>query len=634
MAHYKPIFTIRVVKTSLTKEPDVISAALTRVTVSLEHPETRQSQIEMAEVVATAIDDRSPLIVEAGTGVGKSLGYLVPVALSKKKTIIATATKALQDQLSKKDAPALAAAGLHPVVGVLKGRANYLCIQKMTAVTSQVHLDFDDEASLAQKRVAEWANVTTTGDRDEMTFPVPAPVWAALSMSSDECPGADRCPFGKVCFTEKARRDAARADILVVNSALYGAHLAHGANLLPPHEVVVFDEAHELPDVLTRALGVELSPGRLRALSPIIKSLDQVSLLSALDTLLSAASALETALAKRPSDEKTGLDRASTSALILAEVSLDSLGAGLEALADLTSQDEMLRLSALSMIARLRQDISRFLAPSPGDLLYVEGQVRPVLVCSPVELGPALAEVWAGVTPIFTSATIPPFLSETLGIPEPTTLALSSPFDYATHALLYIPSHLPDRRSKEAARAIARDLADLITASGGRCLALFTSYQALNEIGQIVRSRLQTPLLLQGDLPRSALLQNFSASEEVSLFATMGFWQGVDVPGRSLSLLAIDRLPFARPDDPLLNARRELAGPRAFYTVDLPRAAMLLTQGVGRLIRSASDQGVVVVYDNRLLTSSYKNVLLDRLPPMRRTSDEAEALSFIRSIIS
>lgn len=610
---------------------ETLTESLARVTGTLSAGEPRQSQISMAHLVADALETGTPLIVEAPTGVGKSLGYLVPVALSRRKTIISTATKALQDQLIQKEVPSLHAAGIPISASVLKGRVNYLCQQKLSRQRMNPPIGLDPVASSGYATIIEWSERTSTGDRDELTDGASSAVWSSFAMSSEECPGADRCPMGQICYAERAQRLAKESDIVIVNSALYGAHLAHGSTFLPAHEIVVFDEAHELPDILTRALGVEISPPRIRSLSPLIRALDNVSFFSPLEELMSLASDLEKDLADYDSRADAALTPSLVQDLIALELALEGLATRLESLSadhDIT----IIGASAQSFINRLRDDIARFLAPNDGDLLYVHGFPRRVLVCSPVSLGPALAQTWSELTPIFTSATIPTYLPEAIGLAEHSYDKLDSPFDYASNSLLFVPPNISDRRDPDTEIQIANHLAHLIEISRGRCLALFTSHRALQEIGRRVQGLAGTPILLQGDRPRATLLREFTENEEVSLFATMGFWQGVDIPGRSLSLLAIDRLPFSRPDDPLLNARRELAGPSAFYTIDLPRAAMMLAQGVGRLIRSSSDKGVVVVYDSRLATAKYKNVLLNRLPPMRRTVDENLVEHFLQQI--
>ncbi|HUC05566.1 MAG TPA: ATP-dependent DNA helicase, partial [Acidimicrobiales bacterium] len=293
---------------------------------------------------------------------------------------------------------------------------------------------------------------------------------------------------------------------------------------------------------------------------------------------------------------------------------------------------------ALSAGANLAADLHRLTGRRDGEVAWVDGSARAVrLRLSPVDVGPALASVlWGEVTAVLTSATVPPLLAPRVGLAEFETeeLNVGSPFDYRGHALLYVARHLPDRRAPDAEEALHVELGRLIGAAGGRTLALFTSRRATEEAAAALAPELPYPLLVQGELPKARLLEVFAEEEASCLFATMGFWQGVDVPGRALSLLTLDRLPFPRPDDPLLGARRERAGGRGFSLVDLPRAATLLAQGSGRLIRSAQDRGVVAVLDPRLATASYRGVLLAALPPMRRTVDFSEVAEFLRRALS
>jgi ATP-dependent DNA helicase DinG len=283
----------------------------------------------------------------------------------------------------------------------------------------------------------------------------------------------------------------------------------------------------------------------------------------------------------------------------------------------------------------LGSDLARLAAVSADEVAWVDDGRTPSLRLSPIDVGPLLSEhLWESVTGILTSATIPIGVADRLGLPGSETdhLDVGSPFDYREHAMLYVARSLPDRRRPESEPALHDELVELITAAGGRTLGLFTSWRAMHAAADAVRGRLEVPLFIQSDLPKAALVQAFSADESACLFATMGFWQGVDIPGRTLSLVTIDRIPFPRPDDPVLEARRDRAGNSAFSTIDLPRAGTLLAQGAGRLIRSASDRGVVAVLDSRLATARYRNALLARVPPMKRSVDRAEVEHFLREI--
>ena len=622
---------------------EAVTAALDRVTAALPAAERRLGQEQMAGAVAEAIYRGRNVVIEAGTGIGKSLAYLVPVALSKKRTVIATATKALQDQLRDKEVPALRAAGVPIESAVLKGRQNYLCRQRLHDVAEpgavDVELDLGDDApegvAAHLRRIVAWSQSTDTGERDRLGFEPDARAWSRVSMPAEECPGADRCPFGGTCFAEDAKRRAERADVIIVNDALYGAHLSTGQTLLPHHEVVVFDEAHELDEILSRSLGIELSAARLRGVAGLARSSGVADAKPVADDLLAAADLLAGVLLQRvAAGSQVGLDVATRAALDDALRATERLVVAVEA-APPNAGGDLRRLSARGAAVHLRSDLVRLADPGEDDLVFIEGTERSAtLVRAPIEVGGLLASsLWTEVTAVLCSATIPAGLEDRLGlhVSPAERLTIPSPFDYEHHSLLYVPTHLPDRRHGDAEDAIAAELIELIRAAGGRTLALFTSRRALEAVGRAVREEVGTPILLQGERSREALLAQFGEDEATSLFATMGFWQGVDVPGRTLSLLTIDRLPFGRPDDPMLEARRERAGDAAFRTVDLPRAAMLLAQGVGRLIRTAEDRGVVAVLDTRLATATYRSSMLGRLPKMRRTTSHAEVVAFLEA---
>ena len=709
--------------------------------------EDRPGQLRMARAVAAAIDSGRHLVVAAGTGTGKSLAYLVPAVMSGARVVVATATKALQDQLAGKDLPAISGALGQPVsFAVLKGRANYLCLERAAEVTGRgLQQDLESAAEAARvddetppdtvvagrrrgaapgerssrseggrlvedlRRLLAWSRETSTGDRGDLPFEPHPRAWGMLSVGPRECPGAHRCPEGAQCFAERARQRAAGADVVVVNTHLYGAHLASGGTVLPPHDVVIFDEAHELEDVMAQSLGVVLAPGRLRALDASARAFLDDGETSGLDDVadrlrtLLAAHAGQRVLGREPalSASRAGRPQARPSARerhlfgLPPGDSVERAGAGddgpppgtvhrdeppateLTSLLELTRarveqlrsrlaaatgaadpggrrggarraapgsgrprqvHDAAARARALTAAARVEEDLSRLLSPRDTDVVWVDGTLRaPVLRLSPVDVAPALAAtLWGSVRSVLTSATVPPRLTSRLGLDHFDTdqLDVGSPFDFGSHALLYVARHLPDPRQEGARSAILDELATLVTAAGGRTLALFTSRQAAVDAATALGARLPFTVLVQGDFPKSRLLEEFARDETSCLFATLGFWQGVDVPGRALSLVTVDRLPFGRPGDPLLDARRERAGDASFALVDLPRAATLLAQGVGRLIRSNADRGAVAVLDPRLATASYRNVLLAALPPMRRTVDRDDVTSFLRTILT
>lgn len=669
---------------------DDVVAALAEVAAALPGGgERRDGQRAMARAVERSLADDRHLVVQAGTGIGKSLAYLVPAAMSGRRVVIATATKALQDQLADNDLPLVEQAlGGGVTYAVLKGRSNYLCRQRVVEVGGggdQLELDTDvadtagaggpsaarngirsaDPGRVAEqvRRLVRWGEETETGDRAELAFEPNERAWAMVSTTARDCPGAFRCPSGRDCFAEEARRRAADADIVVVNTHLYGAHVASGGAVLPDHDVVVFDEAHEVEEVMTDSLGVEIGPGRFRALAAAARPLigdDPAA--SVVDDVAEAADVLERALAPlagrrlappRRATEGTGGKEAAEAAADAGDEGAAIAPTLAMATGRLTRLSEVLRRTeggpgdedmdrrarrdrALLAAGHLSDDIDRVRTAGDDQVAWVDGGPRfPTLRISPIDVGPLLSEpLWQSVTGVLTSATVPLGLPARLGLPAATTdeLDVGSPFDYRERALLYVARSLPDRRRSESEPALHDELEVLITAAGGRTLALFTSWRAMIAARDALAERLSFPLLAQSDRPKPALLDAFAADEATCLFATLGFWQGVDMPGRTLSLVTIDRIPFPRPDEPVLQARRERAGPRAFATVDLPRAGTLLAQGAGRLIRSASDGGVVAVLDRRLATASYRRELLARVPPMKRTVDRAEVLAFLREI--
>jgi ATP-dependent DNA helicase DinG len=636
--------------------PDV-PRALERVVRALpQGGEAREGQRGMAEAVARAIEDRRHLVVQAGTGTGKSLAYLVPAILSGKRVVVATATKALQDQLATKDLPFLARHLGRPFrFAVLKGRSNYLCRQRAAEVAgggeqlgleespgwSEANGGSGSSASVATqaRRLLSWGARSGSGDRAELDFEPSPRAWGMVSVGPRECPGAHRCPSGEACFTEAARERAAAADIVVVNTHLYGAHLASGGAVLPEHDVVIFDEAHEVEDVMIAAFGAEVAAGRFRALARLVRAVVPRDELSIADDLAGAADGLDTALAphvgRRVHPES---DPQLAGALQVAAARLSRASAALRKADSDTGRDEpgsatAARSRAVLAAGHLAGDVATASDVGPEQVAWAEGPPHaPVLKVAPLDIGPMLADaLWARATVVLTSATIPPGVGRRLGVAQETNdqLDTGSPFPYATNALLYCATHLPDRRRDGAEGAVHEELRSLIEAAGGRTLALFTSWRAMEAAAEALRAQIPFRLMTQSELPKPALVEAFSSDESSCLFATMGFWQGVDVPGPALSLVVIDRIPFPRPDEPLLQARRERFGPAAFREVDLPRAATLLAQGVGRLIRSASDRGVVAVLDPRLARASYRWELVRALPPMTRTRHRHDVAAFL-----
>lgn len=602
--------------------------------------ESRQGQRDMVAAIAAAFTTREHVIVEAGTGVGKSLAYLVPSALTGQRVVIATATKNLQDQLASKDAPTVAKAETRTRVAVLKGKNSYLCRNRVEAVRGDAQLSFDDGEAVPKgiadqmRRVLSWADSTQTGDRDELTFEVDERAWRQLAVTPQECLHKMSCPQGATCFHEKAKDLAAGSNIVIVNSHLYASHLASGKGLLPAHDFVVFDEAHEVLDIFASLLGTSLSPARLRAAAAAGKQMLGVAFIDVTGELTAIADRLSAELEiQYAAEELTGTSPNVARELEASIPVLTKILEGLKAIPSDTPDDEARKIRASGPITHLLGDVQRLTKLQKGELLYLVKREREIeLELSIIDIGPRLRdELWGDVTAVLTSATIPDTLPRSLGLSDVPIQHFASPFDYAANSLLYVPADMPPRNDDGAEAAIIEELVTLITAAGGRTLSLFTNRSVMQRVAEAVAPRLDTPVLVQGTLSRQRIIDQFRNEPEASLFAVTSFWQGIDVPGHSLSLVTIDRLPFNPPNDPLVIARRERAA-SPFMEVDLPRAAMLLAQGVGRLIRSATDKGVVAVLDTRLATAGYKANLFRKLPPMKRTRNRDEVTAFLRDL--
>jgi len=647
-----------------------IAKALARAAEGLPNHEDRPEQLAMAEAVGQAIERRRHLVVQAGTGTGKSLAYLVPALALGERVVVSTATKALQDQLAGRDLPQLTRSlGVRFTFAVLKGRSNYVCRQRVAELTGgdpraqQMQLG---EVGPSPKgglgalgrevlRLVAWASGTKTsgtkkatagqlvsGDRAELAWEPSEAAWAQVSTGWRECPGAAQCPSGGECFAEAARRRAGEADVVVVNTHLYATSLSiKEAELLPPHDLVVFDEAHELEDIVSAAFGFDLSQARLVALARSARAL--VADASVAGDVEDGATLLggvlrphrDLALVRPLNDDVSralGLVRGRASRML---EELRKAGRASDA------APEPRRLRAQKAVSHLIDDVNEILELPDSHIAWVEGpEHAPVLRVAPIDVGGALTErLWkteGAPTAVLASATIPPRLGDRLGLSPGSydEIDVGSPFSYEDQALLYCPVHLPDPRAANFEAAMHDELVALIEASQGRALALFTSWRAMQAAAEAVRGRTPWNIFTQSDLPKPKLVAEFTADEHSCLFATMGFWQGVDVPGPSLSLVTIDRIPFPRPDDPLLRARRAALGTRAFELIDVPRAATLLAQGVGRLVRSREDRGVVAVLDRRLGKAPYRWHLVRALPPMRRTRSRAEVEAFLASLRS
>ncbi len=618
--------------------------SLDAVTSALPKAEDRPGQREMAGHVAGAIEHGRHLVVQAGTGTGKTLAYLVPAITSGKRTVVVTATKALQDQLAANDLPflrgELAEQGIDVDWAVLKGRSNYLCLQRLREANdpAQAQLELDDMSAVTKleiKKLREWAAASATGDQAELDWNPGEASWRAVSVGSDECPGAERCPMGQECFAELARRRAQVSDVVVVNTHLYGLHVGSGGAILPEHDVVVFDEAHVLEDIMSDTVGVQIAPGRFVTVSATVRRfLDDPQLIGSIADLASVIREVLSPLVGRRLT--TPLPSDVVDALRDAQLRLTRVGEAVQKIDTPVEDAQQRKLRSQRMITRSMESVEAALAAGTDTVPFVSGsRDHPRLEIAPLDVGPTMqSAVWEQHTAILTSATIPASLSRRVGLDPDrcTEVDVGSPFDYEQQAVLYCAMHLPPPKSPKFRESVADELIALIGAAGGRTLALFTSWAAMDAAVDAVRDAVDVPILTQRDLPKPALVRKFTESNETCLFATTGLFQGVDVPGETLSLVIIDKLPFPRPDDPLLSARREQLGPTAFSEIDVPKAATLLAQASGRLIRTATDRGVVAVLDSRLGSARYRWDIIRALPPMKRTRDRADVEDFLRSI--
>jgi ATP-dependent DNA helicase DinG len=616
------------------------------------HPqyEFRAGQLEMAEAVERAFREKRHLIVEAGTGTGKTLAYLVPALRSGRKVVISTGTKNLQEQLFFKDIPFLQK-HFDPNIraSLMKGRANYLCRQKLYDLEHQPVLKGMEEVD-QYARIREWEKATATGDRAELTdLPEPIAIWPRIDARSETCTG-QKCPQFERCFITQMHRQAAAADVLVVNHHLFFADLAvrqdDFASILPDYHAVIFDEAHEMEDVASQFFGTQVSNYRFEELTRDadnalrLKGIGDKRLPKLLRQLRRQADAFFDLLpggeGRFPFENRAEfLERHGEAYSKL----VDALRAVEVALASLPDKpEELLRL--VHRATEIRQEL-QFLLES-NDRSYVfwyERRGRGVfLQATPIDVSQLLRErlFERYDTIVLTSATLAvaeqfDYLKQRLGVRPADERVLPSHFDYSSQAVLYIPEHLPDIREPSFVREAAEVITQLLEASRGRAFVLFTSYQQMQQVFERIARQVDFPLLLQGTAPRTALLEKFRATSNAVLFATASFWQGVDVQGRQLSAVIIDRLPFAVPTDPVVRARIRVLqedGHNAFTEYQIPEAIISLKQGFGRLIRARSDRGLLAILDNRILRKQYGRLFLESLPPYRVTSDLAEVQRF------
>ena len=612
--------------------------------------EPRPSQLAMAERVAEALERRRPLLVEAGTGTGKTLAYLVPAILSGLKVVVSTGTKNLQEQIFKKDIPLLQELMPRPFTAAcMKGVSNYLCLRRFHEhVGRQASLSSDGKLESTLDAIAAWAATTDSGDRGELPqLSDDSPVWRDVSPTQETRLG-QKCPYFERCHVTQARRRAYAADVVIVNHHLFFADLAlrsqwPDVQLLPPYEAVIFDEAHQLEDVATDYFGVGVSSLRVMALTrDLQRALAQdnapdklgasgahvdaraLLLFDALRRRLAGKGDRVTVEAATWAGEPEAAAHALDNALEELEAALGAVHG--EALGDGGNEAAALGRRARAIrddLALLVDGVQKF---DRHHVFWAEQRGRTVLLhASPVDVSEIFRERLLGTveTTIFTSATLTAggsfdFLRARLGLESAMEERLASPFDYARQALLYLPKDLPEPGEAAFAEAAARRMRELVDITDGRAFLLFTSHRQMQRVHALLAPQLERPVLLQGDKPKHLLIEEFKRRLGSVLFATASFWEGVDVVGEALSLVVIDKLPFSPPDDPLVAARAGLledAGQDAFVHYHVPRAALALAQGFGRLIRHRSDRGIVALLDRRSVLKPYGRRVLAGLPP-------------------
>ncbi|WP_337262313.1 MULTISPECIES: ATP-dependent DNA helicase [unclassified Serratia (in: enterobacteria)] len=612
----------------------------------------REPQRLMAEAVTEAINFKQELVVEAGTGTGKTYAYLAPALRSKRKVIISTGSKALQDQLYARDLPTVAKALKYKgKLALLKGRSNYLCLERLEQ-QSMAGGELAGQTLIDLVRLRSWSSQTEEGDISSCSdVAEDSFVWPLVTSTNDNCLGSD-CPLYKECFVVKARRRAMDADVVVVNHHLFLADMVvkEGgfAELIPEADVMIFDEAHQIPDIASQYFGKQLTSRQLLDLAKDItiayrtEVRDTAQLQKSADRLSQSTQDFRLALGEpgfRGNLREVLAQPNVQRALVLLDDALElcydvvKLSLGRSALLDAAFERATLYRGRLKRLKEVNE---------PGFSYWYECNSRHfVLALTPLTVAERFREMlddkpgsW-----IFTSATLSVneqmgHFTERLGLNNAKTLLLPSPFDYANQALLCVPRFLPSPNQPGGARQLARMLRPLIEANQGRCFFLCTSHQMMRELAEEFRATLTLPVLLQGETSKGQLLAQFVEAGNALLVATSSFWEGVDVRGDTLSCVIIDKLPFTSPDDPLLKARIEdcrLRGGDPFNDVQLPDAVITLKQGVGRLIRDTDDRGVLVICDNRLVMRPYGEVFLNSLPPTPRTRDLAQAIAFLKA---
>jgi len=614
----------------------------------------RQAQIDMAQAVAKAIADENQLVIEAGTGTGKTFAYLVPALLSGKKTIISTGSKNLQEQLFHRDLPLMTnALGFHGNVALLKGRANYLCLDRLSRQMVESHTnDAADPQLLTQLvKVRSWSSETRTGDLGECDdLPEDSMIIPTITSTNDNCLGKE-CPSYTDCFVSKARRRALEADVVVVNHHLFLADLAIKetgfGELIPEADVFIFDEAHQLPDIASQYFGQSVSSRQMQELAKDIEiayrteAKDMRQLQKVGEKLVQSSMDLRIVLGD--SGYRGNWREAMASPSILREVERvkDSLDFAIDVLKIALGRSQLLD-TAFERANLIKGRIDRVCDVSiTGYSYWFDTTPRHFsLHITPLSVADKFheqMEMKQG-TWIFTSATLAVnddfgHFTHRLGLKPAEQFSLPSPFDYTNQARLCVPRYLPEPNSPGLADKLVRMLAPVIEQNDGRCFFLCTSHSMMRELGEKFRETLDLPVLLQGETSKQKTLAEFMELGNALLVATGAFWEGIDVRGDALSCVIIDKLPFTAPDDPLLKARIEdcrLRGGEPFAQVQLPDAVITLKQGVGRLIRDKKDKGALIICDNRLVTRDYGGIFLGSLPPIPRTRDLDVVNSFLQ----
>ncbi|GHJ46337.1 ATP-dependent DNA helicase DinG [Catellatospora sp. TT07R-123] len=629
---------------------------------------TRPGQQAMAQAIADAVESGDHLLVQAGTGTGKSLAYLAPALVVDGPVVISTATLALQAQLVDKDLPRISKAvakvlGREPTYALLKGRHHYICMAKLEHSDENDPQDslFDTgsgggtkwlgEAGRLGKQIArirDWAMESDTGDRDELDPGVDDTAWRMVSTPARECVGAARCPYGADCFAELSRARAREADIVVTNHSLLSVDMMAGRHIVPEHKLLIIDEAHELADRVSSAAQAELTPDTVDRTARAARTFLEGEEYQA---LVEGADALTVGLAETPAGRITGpLPQAMVEACTLLDGAtrraLTRIG---EIKAD--DPDPVRKQQAKSLLDEVSKTAQRLLADADHDVAWVEQEPRRALVVAPLSVAGLLSEkLYEERTVVATSATLTlggrfDTVARSLGLPvsdKPgqddgwTSLDVGSPFDYPKQGILYVASHLPRPAASGLPDAAGAELLALVQALGGRTLGLFSSRKAATQAAELLRARTNLTVLLQGDEALPLLVRKFREDRNSCLLGVMSLWQGVDVPGDACQLVVIDRLPFPRPDEPLAAARSaavDATGGSGFAAVSVPIAAIRLAQGVGRLIRTSSDKGVVAVLDSRLETArGYGAFLRASLPPFWYTTKQEVVLNSLRRL--